>query len=276
MALLLVFAVMAVGLFALFLGGTLVAQGYLYQQPADRLPVRALAGAVLLAGFLTAWAAIDRGQPGRYDTFFNFSGYSTAEFTEFEAVRWPVERGELKTDAGGAQVEEVVKFKRSAGGKGADFIEEGTTKPFELMTGRYMTGAIRVQGPGDAAPVRYNAVVTTAPGGKAKYYPDAQQRKFVEEKGSRYVETARLGTLFVPSTGTVAGALLLNFLLLVAWVAVVWPVLRFALGHALLLAAVGTLVTMLVFMPLLFKFTRKPPAPPAAQAQLARSVEVPA
>ena len=55
------FLMLTLGLFALFLGGGLVAQGYLYQNPAERLPVRAVAAAVLVGGLkyvrLTAAAA---------------------------------------------------------------------------------------------------------------------------------------------------------------------------------------------------------------------------
>src|SRR5712691_1077493 len=46
--LLLVFLMLFLGLFALFLGGGLVAQGYLYQQPVERLPLRAIVAAVLV------------------------------------------------------------------------------------------------------------------------------------------------------------------------------------------------------------------------------------
>ncbi len=265
MTLLLVFALMTVGLFALFLGGTVVLQGYLYQQPADRAPVRALAGALLLGGFLTLWAVIDKNSPGRYDTFFNFSGYTTTEFTEFEAMRWPLEAGKPKA---GGPAEEVVKFKRTAGGKGANFVEEGTNKAFELASQKHMTFAIRVKGPGDAAPVRYNVTIDEDPRTKSKVY--AKEQRFVEEKGSRYVEALQLGTLFVPSTRTVLLSLLLNFALFVMWLVVAWPVLRFALGHALGIAAVGGLTTMLVFMPLLFKYNRVP-APPPAAAQAAEA-----
>ena len=88
MTLLITLVLITLVLFALFLGGGLVAQGYLYQEPADRLPLRALAGAVLVGLFIMMWVLIDRGAPRKYDTFFQFSPYTTREFTEFEAVRW--------------------------------------------------------------------------------------------------------------------------------------------------------------------------------------------
>ncbi len=263
MTLLLVFLMLLLGLFALFLGGSLVAQGYLYEQPVERLPLRALGAAAVVGGYVTFWVWVDQGAPGKYDTFFNFTAYTTAEFDEFEAVRWSGSGGKLKLDAGGNPVETAVPFKRSGPAKGASFLEGGKGAPFELRGstnggGQYMTGAIRVKGPDDAGPVRYNAKLKE----DKTYHPE---RRFDEEKGSRYVEANRLGTLFVPSSRTVAVALLLNFALVVVWVVAFCPILRFSLGHSLMFSGVLVVVTMLALMPLLFKQTRaaKPPPPPA-------------
>lgn len=273
--LLLVFLMLMLGLFALFLGGGLVAQGYLYQNPAERMPLRAALAAILVGGFITLWVWIDQRTPGKYDTFFNFSPYSTAEFNEFEAIRWTGASGGLKLDSSGNPVENAVKFKRSVGGKGGQFVEDGTGNKFEMSGstssgGQYMTGAIRVKGPNDPEPVRYNAVLKEEPNTKRKTY--TQDRRFVEDKGSRYVEAHQLGTLFIPSTGTIVISLLLNFLLLVVWLAACWPILRFSLTHALIFTAALTAVTMLAVLPVLFKQNRIPkaaPPPPAAILRVA-------
>ena len=277
MALLLVFVLLLVGLFALFLGGGIVAQGYLYQNPAARLPLRALAAAALVAGFLALWVLIDQRSPGRYDTFFNFSPHTTVEVQEFEAVRWTGGGGKLKLDASGNPTEAVAKFKRAPGGKRAQFVEDGTGEPFRrngTTTGgaQYMTGAIRVKGPGDADWVRYNATLKEDEKTKVKTY--TPESRFVEEKGSRYVEVSQPGTLFVPSTGTIVLSLLLNGALLAVWVIAFWPVMRFSLGHAVLFAGALALVTMLAVMPLLFSQNRvvKAPAPAAATGRAAAPV----
>jgi hypothetical protein len=273
-SLLIVFALLTAGLTALFLGVTVVAQSYLYQEAAPRLPLRALAGGLLLGGFLTLWAYIDKNRPGQYDTFFNFSPYTTTEFTEFEAVRWTVGGdGKLKTDANGKETETVVKFKRSAGGKGSQFVEEGTNEAFKTNTSQYMTGALRVKGPGDPEPVRYNALLKESPGTKTKTYT-GEERQFNEEKGSRYIKAVQLGTLFIPSTGTIVVSLLLNLALLLMWLVVTWPILRYSFAHALAFTAVGTLVTMLALVPLLFNFNRPAPKPAPAPAA-ARVVSAP-
>ena len=270
--LLLVFVLLTLGLFALFLGGSLVAQGYLYQAVAARIAVRALGAAVLVGGFITLWLWIDKGRPGRYDTFFNFAGESTAEFSEFEAVRWTRGGdGKMKFDADGKPVETLVRYKRTVGGKGEVFADE-QGRPFQLLgstTGgtQFMTGAIRVKAEGDAEPVRYNAELKDDPRSKGKTYIN-DERRFLEEKGSRYLKADQLGTLFVPSTGAVVVALLLNLMLFVVWLGAFWPILRFALGHAIVLASVATLITMLAVMPLLFKTNRAPNPPPKAAARL--------
>jgi hypothetical protein len=271
----LVFLMLVLGLFALFLGGGLVAQGYLYQNPAERMPLRAAGASVLVAGFITLWVSIDRKSPGRYDTLFNFVPYTTAQIDEFEAVRWTGAGGKLSLDDKGQPAEVGVKFKRGPGGKDAKFLEEGNNLPFQLNGStsggvQYMTGAIRVKGPGDAAPVRYNATLKEDPRTKDKSY--TPEPRFVEEKGSRYVEAhpQQIGTLFVPSSGTVMGALALNVLLYVVWLVAFWPVLRFSLGHALMFTIAMATITMLGVMPLLFKQNRAaPPAPaPAPTAAL--------
>jgi hypothetical protein len=265
--LLLVFLMMFLGLFALFLGGGLVAQGYLYQQPADRMPVRAVAAAVLVGGYVTFWVWIDHRAPKKYDTFFNFEGESKTEFNEFEAVRWSAAAGKLTLDASGKPTESTVPFKRI--GKEAPFQDAKTGGRFEL-TGRapdgaqYMTGALLVKGPGDAQPARYNARLNE----DKTYQKGDEGVRFIEEKGSRYIKAGELGALYVPSTATIAVALLLNFLLLVVWVVAFWPIMRFSLGHSLMFTAVLAVITLLGLMPILFKPNRAPKPPPTPPTAL--------
>lgn len=269
--LLLVFLMLALGLFALFLGGGLVAQGYLYQDPADRFPIRAAVAGLLVAGYLTFWVALDQKKPGRYDTFFNFMPYTTAEFDEFEAVRWTGVGGALKLNESGAPVETVVTFRRPAGTKATQFAAVGTNEKFEPRGsspggGQYMTGALRVKLATDQEPVRYNALVVDNAAAKTKTY--TKDRKFVEEKGARYIEAVQPGTVYIPSTGAVLTALLVNFGLLVVWAVALWPVLKFTLTHALLFAGAASVVCLLALMPVLFKQGRAAtvPEPPAAAA----------
>jgi hypothetical protein len=259
-------------LFALFLGGGLVAQGYLYQEPADRLPLRALAGSVLVGLFIMMWVLIDRGAPRKYDTFFQFSPYTTREFTEFEAVRWVSPDGSrLKKDEAGNRVEIVVKFKRGTGSRADKFLEETSGEQFLLSSSNksgesYMTVALRPKLDPDAEPVRFSAPVKDR-GETATYSAPRESLRFIEDGGSRYIQADQLGVVYVPSTWGVVLALFINFVHVLVWFVVFWPILQFTRGHAFVLAIVFSLVTMLALMPLLFERNR--PRPGAATPQTA-------
>lgn len=269
---LLILVLVFIFLFGLFWGGTLIAQGYLYQQPTGQLPARAAVAAALVGSFLAGWVMIDKKNPGKYDTFFEFAPYSTTTFNEFQAVRWQADpvaavkgKQDFKKDEKGNPVEKVSKFKRGPGAK-APFTEEGTGKAFVLNDADIMTAAIILKPDEGASPTRFNAVLRKDARTGALTYPPKgdEKRRFEEENGSRYVLLDQPGVLYVPSTGVVVGALALNFLLFVVWFVAFWPVLRFSWGHALGLTAMFGLVTMLVVMPLLFKPNRQKPGPVAA------------
>lgn len=261
--LLLILVLVTLVLFALFLGGSLLAQGYLYQQPADRLPLRALAAALLVGLFITGWVWLDQRYPRRYDTFFEFAPYQTQEFNEFEAVRWmSLDGTRITRDDAGNPIEVTVKYRRGTGPRPTVFTEEETGAPFQLngvsQSGEsFMTAAIRLRPSPEAEPIRLNAQLN--PRSSLPTYTN--ERRFVEVNGSSYVEADQLGVLYVPSTWTVLVALLINVMLFVVWMIAFWPLLRFTLGHAFGLTVVMGLVTMLLVMPVLFKPHRA--APPA-------------
>jgi hypothetical protein len=275
--LMLTWLLVTVALLAVFWGGSLVAQGYLYNLPADRLPLRAAGAALLVGTFLALWVWIDKRSPGKYDTFFEFSGERATDFNEFEAVRWQAVRDgnkiAFKKNERGEKVEITSKVTRG-GGKEAKFIDKLTDKPFVLNpstpqeNAQLLTVAVVVKGE-DGNPVRYTAQIKEDDRTGATYVGGTA--RFVEANGSRYVRGDQMGKLFIPSTGTVVVALLINLLHLVVWFAAFWLILRFSWGHALGFAVAFGLVTMLAVMPLLFKPNRTAPAPaPAETAALVR------
>ncbi|HEY2910381.1 MAG TPA: hypothetical protein VGI99_09045 [Gemmataceae bacterium] len=250
-----IFALSSVILFAVFWGGSLLAQGYLYQQPASRLPLRAAVAALLVGGFTAAWVAIDKRNPGKYDTFFSFAGETTRDFDEFEAVRWsfdPAAKG-LKADSQGKPTETTVKFKKSGGGKGASFVEAGTNKKFILNDTSMMTAALVV--PEGNGSIRFDAQMKKDRGNAIPNYTN--ERRFVEEKGDRYIRADQVGVMYIPSGGVVATALFLNFLLFAVWFIALWPVLRFSAGHAFGFTAAFGVAMLLLVLPLLFGMARK-------------------
>lgn len=276
MTLLLTLVLSTLVLFGVFLGGSIVAQGYFYQAPADRLPLRALGAAALVGLFLTCWTWIDKRNPGKYDTFFEFAPYQTTTFDEMEAVRWVSPDGsKLKVDASGNPSEVGVKFRRGVGAKANEFFEEKTGESFHLQgvdkasSLSYMTAAVKLRPAPDAEPVRFNAQLEKD---KRTYAKNIEGRRFTEERGSRYVQAEQLGVLYVPSNTTVFFALVLNLLHFVVWFAAFWAVLQFTRGHAFVLAVAFGMASMLLVMPLLFKPNRTPqPAGEAPRAAAARA-----
>ncbi len=280
MTLLIVFAAVAAALFALLWGLSLILQGALYNTPADHLPARAAVGAAVMAAFLTLWVSLDRKSPGRYGTFFEFSPYDSREFDEFEAVRWSADpaaraRGkqDVKKDADGKPLETVTKFRRGAGNKAAPFAEPGSNKPFHLQEPGVMTAAIIAKADDAGPPVRFDAVIKKDDRTGVVYATD--EKRFEEAKGSRYVNGVQPGVVFSSSTGAVFGAIALNVLHYALWFALFWPVLRFGVGPALLMAAGFGLVTMLLVMPVLFKPGRTPAVVPVPVVPTALAVAPP-
>lgn len=279
MLLLLILVMIVLTLFALFWGGGMVAQGYLYSQPADRFPLRAAAAALLVGIFLIFWCWLDKRSPRRYNPFFEIEAYQTQAFDEFEAVRWTADikalstgKTDFKKGEDGKPVEKVTKFKRAGGGKSGAFVEEGTGNHFE-MTGTprgggapVMTVAFLVRPEPGADAVRLNAHLKKDDRLGTTYATEAE-RRFTEDGGSRYVKPEQLGVLYVPSSGLVALALLVNLAHFVAWFLAFWLVMHFRVAHALGFAAAFGLLTMLMIIPLLFEQGRKQPPPPPDKAE---------
>jgi hypothetical protein len=279
--LLLILVMVVLTLFALFWGGGMVAQGYLYSQPAERFPLRAAAAALLVGIFLILWCWIDKRSPRKYDTFFEFAPYETKPVDEFEAVRWVADpaaaikgKTEFKKGEDGKPIEKVTKFKRPGGSKTGAFVEEGTGNHFELSgTPKgggppVLTAALLVRPEPGADPIRMNAELKKDDRHGTVTYAPGPERRFTEEGGSRYVKADQLGVLYVPSTGVVVLALLLNLAHFVAWFLAFWLILQFRWSHALGFAAAFGLLTMLMVLPLLFAQTRKQAPPPAEKTEL--------
>jgi hypothetical protein len=244
-----------------FWGTTRFFQAYLYSEPAEKLPVRALVAGLVVGGFLILWTSVNTraDSENKYGTFFDFNPVGAKEVTAFEAVRRYPRKAE------GA--EETVPFKRKEGSKPPVFADPSGNK-YELNTTSYLTVALLVDD-GDGRKSRFDAALSpTTPNTYARL-GDAGNHQFTEQGGSRYLDGAVPATVYAPSRGAVIAALGLNGLAFVAWFAAFWPVLRYGSGHALGFAVVCGVATLVVLMPLLFKLnTPKPTAarPPAATA----------
>jgi hypothetical protein len=164
----------------------------------------------------------------------------------------------------------TVKFKKGTGSKANTFVEEGTSDAFQLnSSGRtgeaYMTAAIRARPDPDAEPVHFNAQLKGDPSTTVTYKSGLEGLRFIEENGSRFIQAHQLGLVYVPSTGAVIVALLLNFLHFLIWFIAFWPILQFTRGHSFILMTVFALLMMLIVLPLLFDQTTAAKAAPAAE-----------
>src|SRR5258706_14388706 len=88
-ALALTLVLSAVAFTALFWGIALIAQGYLYGQPADKLPLRALVAGLAVALYMTVWnyANTPASHEDKDGTGFTFTPTATKEVSELEADR---------------------------------------------------------------------------------------------------------------------------------------------------------------------------------------------
>lgn len=247
MTLVLTLVGLAVALTALLLGVSVVLQGYLYNQPADRLPLRAAVGGLALACFLTFWTYLyTRAEhPERYGTVLDFTPTTSVPVTEFEAVRQTRYK-----DAGGKPKEQTVKYRWQPGTGQArgQFVDEAN-RPFVRSTSDYVTVALLMPDPSGDKP-RFNAVMN---GGTYVVDGENGPARFEEQGGARYLTENALQSMQVPSTGALVAGLGLNVLHFILWAAAFWAAMRFNLGHSLALTALFGLTTMLVLMPLLFR-----------------------
>jgi hypothetical protein len=245
--------------FALFWGITLFAQRYLYNEPADKLPLRAAVAGLLLGCFLTGWVYVNTRADGenKYGVLHQFSpNDKSPPVAKFQAVRlYP-----------NTKKEETVPVERVPAGSGQKY-QTKDAKDFRLNSGDYLTTALILD---DASgPVRYEAVLDKQQyvGGKATFKEPGG--KVIELSTGAAADAAEPVAVVSPSGGVVFLALALNALHLVVWFGIFWPILRFSVGHAVGFAVVFFAMFTVLVMPLLFDANKVPKvpvtAPPAAK-----------
>lgn len=238
-----IFALLFVGLLVVLWAGSVYLQGWLYSDLASKLPLRAVAGAAVIAAFLTAWCAIYKEDPGRFDTLMNFSREKTeGVYHEIESVRRV-----------GKEEQKPVKFVRNPGGRGAttEFLTTDGQKPWMRSDSDGMVVAILVKEKDQPEPTRFNAKLE--PGDK---FP-ASGLRYVQPNANRYMDAASLGTIYRVRSWSIIGNLFANFLHLAIWVAVLCFIMRFEIGNAVAIAFAYWGLTMLVVQPALFGFITK-------------------
>jgi len=232
--LLIVFAAL-LAIFALVLWGLSVfLQGWLYNDLARKLPLRALGGAAALALFHTAWCAIYKEDPGRFDTLYSFkTEVLEGSYDEFQSVR-KVGKNEQKP----------VKFIRR--GESTDFEAVETRKIWNRSDADGMVVAVLIQEKGSKEPTRFNANLN--PDGT---FPQTSDHRYETDNGRRYMDHNSMGKVYRKRSMAIMGNLFVNLLHLAVWVAVLWPVMRFTLGHAIAIG-LGLWVITMILQPAMF------------------------
>ena len=250
---------LCVGLVALFWGLAIFLQGYLYNQIAERLPLRAVATGVLVACGLAGWTLLNTraSHPDKYGVLIGFDRMmtptSSKPVTQFEAVRQFGKagiRGEFLPAADAK--EQTVKV--VADGRDG-FVEAESRAKFAVSTSNYLTKALVV--PDAGGPARFEAVLDNG-----RYTPE---KRFTDPAG-RTIDGTAPGSMQVPSGSALLVGLLVNAAHILLWVLAFWLGMRFALGHAVGLGLLFGGATMVVLMPLVFNANAVKPAPPAVGA----------
>src|SRR5207248_582839 len=181
------------------------------------------------------WCFLAYRAPGNYNTLFEFTSASDQRlFPQF----WAVKRG----------TEILYEDKTNSRGR-HEYRDRKTNKVWSRSDSEGVVEAIVVEDNG--AKIRFEAELN--PDRTFKAAPGEPVR-YVEAGGRRRVMTDNdIGRLSTVRWGNILANLLLNFLHLVFWFAVLWLALRFQWGHALGLAAALWVVVTLTILPPLFK-----------------------
>lgn len=241
MILVVIFLALAFVFILLLWGGGMLAQGWLYQAPADRLPIRAAACGTLMAAYLTVWTALDRSTPGKYETLFDFTTQEVTSIDAFESVM-----------KGASGDEKIVPFKKKPGTGGAtrDFVDD-KGQPWIKNTSERMTVAILVREKDKSEPTRFKANLDE----KGNFPRDLADLRYTDDSG-RTLTADALGHIYRRKTGVLFANLFLNFLHLALWAVALWLGMRFNWWHGVGLALAIWVFLMVAVQPLLFKVAR--------------------
>lgn len=204
-------------------------QDFLYSEPSPQLYWRAPVAGLFLVGWAGFWCHLDFQRPGRYPALYDFSASERRNFDEVWAVR----------DGAKVHYKRSSAAKASLGGR-VEFRE--TAVPYRTWQ---RSDAVIVQENG--AEVRFEAErdknnnFKVATGGELRY---------LDPKGRAMTEGS-LGQLYTFRWGTFAVYAFLNLVLLVLWFASLWLLIRFQWSHALGLAVVFWLMSILLIVPML-------------------------
>ncbi len=235
--------ILLVALFAIFAlvlwGGSVFLQGWLYNDLARQLPLRAVAGGAILALFHVGWCAIYKIDPGRFDTLYSFkTEMLDGKYDEFESIRKV-----------GKKEQKPLKYIRR--GEKNEFESLDNHKIWNRSDADGMVVAVLIHEKGNKDPTRFDANMTAD--GRFRAPEDS---RYEADGGRKYMDVNAMGKVYRKRSMPILGNLFANFLHLAVWIVVLWPVMRFTLGHAVGIGLALWGITMLL-QPALFEFATK-------------------
>jgi hypothetical protein len=234
-ALLVVIWLVLMGLLAAL---TLFFQGYVYTEPVQGITWRAPAAGSLVALSLLVWVFCDYSSQGRYGDWLKFNPRLDQQpFPELIIVTQLGKTETYKRAPNGSYV-------RSDGGK-------LPTRPLRVT----------VKENGEEVVFEPDKDART---GKIK--PAGDEHVYYHDKKNRTMRDDQLGILSTYSYGNLAGYLLLNLFHFAAWLAALWLLLDFRLGHAIGLAIVLYVAVLLLLLPPVLSYTERVAAERSAAA----------
>ena len=241
MTLFIVFALLAFAIILFLWGGSLLMQGWLYQNPADHLPIRAVAAGVLLSGFLAFWCFLDTRNPGKYDTLFEFSPVEVTDHDSFETA--------MQKAAG---EERILVYKKRPGSRGStiDFSDE-KGHSWVKNTSDSKAVAVLIRDKDKPEPTRFKANLDD----KGNFPRDLSQLKYTDEAG-RWMTADSLGRVHRHKTGVLLANILLNAIHFLLWWMALWVGLRFNIWHALGFGSCLWIFFLLIVQPVRFSLLR--------------------
>ena len=216
--------VFLIGLLAL---GTLGLQGYIYTQAVQGIEWRASVAGSALALFLTIWVICDYQSPTNYQTLFQFNlRIDVPPYKEFRII----------TQEGKEEL-----FKQAKNEKGILIYRQDGRPDGRLPPSRPQKVIVKDD--------NQDVIFEPDRDPKGRFKTEAFDSLYYRDKNGRVMKESELGQATIFRWGNLLANLVLNGIYFVLWFVVLWLVLEFSSGYALVLAIACWLISILFLLP---------------------------
>jgi hypothetical protein len=206
--------------------------GYLYETPTRQMEWRAPAAGGIVFAVLLLWVVLAYRAPGSYRALWDFSSRDVS--APFPDVYVPTEKGEPEHYR---YIKGLGKYHQ----KGNERLPQMKSRPASITVKEGDTTSV-------FKPERDEKGKLLIRKSRTMFSTVDEPLRYLDESGRVMLEDS-LGQITTFKPGNFFLNVFLNLLMLAAWFAALWPVMRFQWAHALGQAAVFWLVMMLFVMP---------------------------